>query len=100
MRNEFVEGELQRHHPLGSFLLEKKDGEVRRQQAVHGEATHLAHREAGGAKVISADIGVWCRNRILWICKSLNFEKEAHLNRSEKAKPTASPQKPFFFCLI
>jgi hypothetical protein len=44
---------------LGSFLLEKKDGEVRRQQTVHGEVTHLAHREAGGAKVISVDIGVW-----------------------------------------
>jgi hypothetical protein len=30
----------------GSFLLEKGDGEVRRQQVVHGELrAHLAHRE-------------------------------------------------------
>jgi hypothetical protein len=48
-----------RHPRVFSVMHRKKDGEVRRQQAVHGEVTHLAHREAGGAKVISVDIGVW-----------------------------------------
>jgi hypothetical protein len=46
---------------LGSFLLEKGDGEVRRQQAVHGELTHLSHREREVLKPCrsTSEIGVW-----------------------------------------
>jgi hypothetical protein len=46
---------------------------------------------------------IFVANRIRRIWKSLYFEKEAHLNRSATAKPTASPalkNRLFWFDLI
>jgi hypothetical protein len=51
----------------------------------------------GGQITISIDdieshrVLIFVANRIRRILKLLNFENEAHLNRSATAKPTASP---------
>jgi hypothetical protein len=53
---------------------------MRQRARVHGE-------------VISVDIGAWfaIASFSFSIAKRLNYENESHANRSEKAKPTASP---------